>query len=736
MQNAHGHTWECRAPSHDPLTFDQEIEYQEHSIKEHGVPETHVAILSRAARRPALNEILECPFGDDFQPLEKADPSAVFSCEALQSHVAAHIKEIALLTLQKLPSDADDNAENVDSDQPLEDDGPGFAKLRASMYSILDDESLDLQNDDTEDMKDISDHVEEQISASVTILDLEDKDDAGMTKLHHAVQAGNMELIRSLIHRGANLGSKDNSGRTALHYASMKQSHGPDIMALILSAGGKAIMNQGDDNGQTALHYAAEMGFTDNVRILVDHGVDINTTDIHGFSPLLWAVVAEQKYTTEMLLAIGADTASTSAGEKSALAWAAGFGCSSIVQLLLSHAASTYITRNTQAVPLEEAAASGDLFTVKLLLTFGYDLNYQGHDGWSAIHWAAEEGYLNIVQWLLVHGANVNAVSSYGTSPLHCAANGGHTFIVDLLLKNGVDPLKSTCHGWTALHHAAYMGHSEVVKRLLEYDCTRSSASQQDNHGWSALHLAVHSRDLITIKILLDVIAEPSAMLDENGLTAIEWLDLEPNSHSYKATSNLAFAKSRCCRAMTGLQQAVSIGSVPLIRLLLKRYHINSTNSGRRTALYYAAKKRMLPIMDLLLEGGADPNILPTGRKTWREFISDEDVIVRLNRAGYKEKDTDPEIMRQIQISLRAQGRRSAPDRSATFVPDEPISPSPAPDSLFLSTTAVSKSPLPDHLAPNIPSGSLTPTGQTYDNKRKTKSDWSGVRGFWKRMLR
>ncbi|KAL4881087.1 hypothetical protein BJY04DRAFT_189882 [Aspergillus karnatakaensis] len=185
MQNAHGHTWECRAPSHDLITFDQEIQYREHAIKEHDVPETHAGTLSNAARRPIVEKVLECPFGDDFQPSGKAEPSAVFSSDTLQLHVAAHLKEIALITLQKIPSDADESVGSVDSDQPMEDDEPGYVKLRASMYSMLDDESLGFQNDNDEESANvILDHCEEDISASITILDLEDKDDLGMTKLH------------------------------------------------------------------------------------------------------------------------------------------------------------------------------------------------------------------------------------------------------------------------------------------------------------------------------------------------------------------------------------------------------------------------------------------------------------------------------------------------------------------------------------------------------------------------
>lgn len=727
MQNAHGHVWECRAPSHGPITFDQEIQYQEHSINEHGVPESHAGTLSGAARRPVLDKVLECPFGDDFQPPARVEPSAVFSSEALQSHVAAHIKEIALLTLQKLPSDRDEDAENVDSDQPLEDDGPGFANLRGSMYSVLDDEALDFQDDGSEAIDSTRDHPEEDLNASVTILDLEDKDDSGMTKLHLAVQAGDPHMVRSLISEGANLRIRDNHGRTALHHACMADKYGNQIITLLLNAGGKAVVNIGDDSRQTALHYAAERDLHDNIILLVRNGADINITDDYGFSPLLWAVVAEQYHSIAgTLLDLGADANSTSADGKSALAWAAGLGRTWTAEKLVQRGARMSVTPNTQMIPLEEAAASNSVGIVRLLLEHGGDPNHRDRNGWSAIHWAAEEGHLEIVRFLLDKGADIDAVSSYGTSPLHCAANGGHVSIVSLLLEQRADPLKSTCHGWTALHHAAFMGHSEVVRLLLEDDRVRSSASQQDNHGWSILHLAVHSRDLSTIDTLIgsSVIAEPRALVDESGLTAEEWLDLGSTSHSYKANSNLAFGKSRCCRAVTDLREAVSIGNVPMIKLFIESgYAVDGTNSGRRTALYYAAKKRMLSIMDLLLDSGADPNILPTGRKTWEEFISDDAVLLRLNQAGYKRQDTDPEVERQIRLALRAPNTRQ-PDLDQIRLALRAQS-----QFVRVEETVVPAYPNSDKLT-----ASLAPYHQTNDNKRKSRTLRSRASGFWKRL--
>ncbi|EMR67995.1 putative ankyrin repeat domain-containing protein 52 protein [Eutypa lata UCREL1] len=745
MQNAHGHTWECRAPSHDPIIFDEEIQYQEHSIKEHGVPEMHAGILSNAARRPNIEKVLECPFGDDFQHPDKAEPSTVFASEALQLHVAAHIKEVALLALQKLPNDGVEDADDVASDQPPDDDMPGHAGLRGSMYSILDDEALDLQDDEAPDFQDdaeavnpIFDYREEDISPSVERLDLEDKDDSGMTKLHHAVYAGNLNLAESLLSGGASLNSRDNCGRTVLHYASLSQYHDHNMMSLLLNAGSKAFMNLGDDNGQTALHYTAERGFTEDIRILVEHGVDINTTDNYGFSPCLWSVVSAQFEAVDLLLAKGADVNLLSAEGKTALEWAANLGWTSMVIVLVHYGVGISRHRNVQVGILEEAAALGDLNAARLLLASGGDPSQRDRDGWSAIHWAAEEGHPEIVDLLLKAGTSVDAVSSYGTAPLHCAANGGHVSIVSLLLLAGADPLKSTCHGWTALHHAAFMGHSRVVQRLLEDDRARSGASQQDNHGWSLLHLAVHSRDLATVQVLLDdpAIPEPQALIDESGHTAEEWLDFRPASHSYRATSDLAFSKSRCCRVATGLRQAVIIGNIPMIKLLLRLGHnVNDTNSGRRTALYYSAKKSMLSIMDLLLDNGADANILPAGRKSWEEFISDRNVLLRLDRAGYKKRGDDPEVAQQIRIALRAQGVPSVQNRSVSFAPVEtflPISPqstSSIPGRSTSSVPALEVASSSDH------SASITPTLQTNNNKRKAKSARSGISGFWKRIL-
>ena len=734
MQNAHGYAWECRAPSHGAILFEQEIEFQDHSRKDHSVPEAHVGNLSGAARRPVVKKIQECPFRDDFDVEQNPESNTIFSNEALHLHIAAHMKEIALLALQKLPSDEDE--EDVASDAPVDENGP--ARRRESMYSVLDDEALDFN---TEAVDGVPNVAGDTISFSVNKLDFEDRDADGLALLHRAVQGNDLTLVKLLIHQGENLRIKDSHGRIALHYASLNPEKGVDMMKLLLSSEHAEIMSFIDDHGQTPLHYAAKKDFIDGIQLLVENGAFIDLPDHHEYSPYLWAVISGQYRATEMLLSLGVDVNSASTQRKSALNWAASMGRSEIAGLLVANGADLMLmTRSTQSVPLEEAAASGDLATVQLLLQSGADVNYRDHDGWSAIHRAAEEGHYDVVSLLLKHGANVNGISSYGTSPLHCAANGGHNEIVNELLRYGANPLIVTAHGWTALHHAAFMGHSHIVQTLLDSD-ERVSGSFQDTHGWTALHLAVHMRHLATVKVLLDnpTISDSRLQSDGRGLTAEEWLDLGMNSHYYKIISKVSFGNSRCCRAVTRLRQAAHEGNTVITELLLEQGDsVYDTNSGRRTALYHAAKQNHHEILNTLLRNGADPNFLPAGVKTWEEVISDDTTLQRLRQAGYTATGPDPETELKIRSTLRARGQSFIQDESSIL----------ASESYSMRTSSVQD---PEVYTPSAMQGSeaydedtessraLQMTGLGLEGSepvRKIKSARSPLASFWKRFRR
>jgi len=89
---------------------------------------------------------------------------------------------------------------------------------------------------------------------------------------------GDLEVVRLLIDRRANVWADDSKGKTALHIAS-QQGH-EYIVRLLLDRG--ADVSAIDREGKTALHIASQQGYEDIVRLLLDWGADVSAIDREG----------------------------------------------------------------------------------------------------------------------------------------------------------------------------------------------------------------------------------------------------------------------------------------------------------------------------------------------------------------------------------------------------------------------------------------------------------------------
>ncbi|KAL8275295.1 hypothetical protein Esti_000744 [Eimeria stiedai] len=69
-----------------------------------------------------------------------------------------------------------------------------------------------------------------------------------------------------------------------------------------------SLVNVTGEGRMTALHFAADRGFVDIVRLLIDRGADVNHTDDSGETPLHVAIAADQDEIVAMLIDAGADT--------------------------------------------------------------------------------------------------------------------------------------------------------------------------------------------------------------------------------------------------------------------------------------------------------------------------------------------------------------------------------------------------------------------------------------------
>lgn len=132
----------------------------------------------------------------------------------------------------------------------------------------------------------------------------------------HAARRGELELLESLLHKGATTNFCDQYGLTSLHVASLKGYK--DAVMLLIEFG--ADLECEDAEGHTPLHLAVEGGSTETIEVLINRGANVNVKSKAGATPLYISKLMEYEDVTQLLLDKGAAAscvASTSSSSSS-----------------------------------------------------------------------------------------------------------------------------------------------------------------------------------------------------------------------------------------------------------------------------------------------------------------------------------------------------------------------------------------------------------------------------------
>lgn len=321
-------------------------------------------------------------------------------------------------------------------------------------------------------------------------------------------QSNVMLILRLLVEYGADIDAEDEHGATAVVRAQMQENF--DAVAFLLDKGAKSSYTVPQLGVSSMLHLAVDsLRVVDKtlvmVRFLLMHGVDVNFRDADGETPLCWALLPRQPWTSrlpeiiQLLLDNGACVDVQDLRGRTPLI---------LTTHVLETHRSNHIKAGNEPAQTTWSEAVHDVTSehiARMLCASGADVNTPDTYGWTALHHVADKGRADVAALLLEFNAQVNATTAWETTALYMAAQRGYIDVVKILIASGADPNLTSQWGSSPLASAAENGHTEVTKLLLPITTNLES---QDGDGDTALSNAAHSGHEATVKLLLNAGAE------------------------------------------------------------------------------------------------------------------------------------------------------------------------------------------------------------------------------------
>ncbi len=325
----------------------------------------------------------------------------------------------------------------------------------------------------------------------------------------------------ALVNRGVDTKAIFDGGQNALIIASL-MGH-TEIVQCLLKAKEKPEIDATDKHGLTALIWASNKGKIEAVRLLLGAGANINAADNRGLTVLIWASLKGHIDIVRLLLDDNKEGNTniriTDKKSRAAFIWAS--FRSYIVRLLLynkgSAKADINIADKKSRTALIWASGMGQIETVRLLLHKKANINSADEEGHTALIWASLKGHIEVVELLLNEGANIDIADKAGHTALIRACMSGHIKTVKLLLHKRADTNIADKEGRTALIWASFYGEVEIADLLLGEGTNIDFA---DIKGRTALMCASINGHTKTVRLLIDKGANPD-IVDNNGNTAL-----------------------------------------------------------------------------------------------------------------------------------------------------------------------------------------------------------------------
>ncbi|XP_034251058.1 ankyrin repeat domain-containing protein 17 isoform X2 [Thrips palmi] len=385
--------------------------------------------------------------------------------------------------------------------------------------------------------------------------------------LVEACSDGDVGTVKKLLTEGRSVHETTEEGESLL---SLACSAGYYELAQVLLAMNANVEDRGIKGDCTPLMEAASAGHVDIVKLLINHGADVNAQSSSGNTPLMYGCAGGYSEVVKVMLEAGANVEDHNENGHTPLMEAASAGKVAVAKVLLDHGAGI----NTHSNEFKESALTlacykGHLDMVRFLLEEGADQEHKTDEMHTALMEASMDGHVEVAKLLLDSGAQVNMPTDSFESPLTLAACGGHVDLAMLLIERGANIEEVNDEGYTPLMEAAREGHEEMVALLLSQGANINAQTEETQE--TALTLACCGGFLEVADFLL------------------------------KAGADLELGSS------TPLMEAAQEGHLELVKYLLdQNANVTAQTQTGDTALTYACENGHTDVADLLLQYGSD----------------------------------------------------------------------------------------------------------------------------------
>ncbi len=484
----------------------------------------------------------------------------------------------------------------------------------------------------------------------------------GETIMHVAAAGGNVQIGRLLAQANAPLDKVVPGLGSPLHVAAQK---GKTPFVQFLLGQNTQLANVLDTNGEIALHAAARHGQQDAAQALLSHS-NINAQNILGQTALQLSCAKKQIGMVRFLLGNGAHVTGADFRGWTPMHESANAGNQELVQLLMQAPGSDVnVLDRRGCMPLDVAAQQGKATLVRFLqgknarsncfayscarsrsvvllrraLQQGCDINAPGPLGERALHVSARTGDWRVGKCLLdAPGIEINAANHLGETALHTAIDAKKGTFCGHLLERGIDAGLRTKAGKDALADAP----EAILSTIVQTACASSS---QKNPLRTRVVLSHPRLVRYAVKNGYDVGKkqekgpQPLHVAAEAGLWGAASVLLKNGAHingrdpAGNTPLHIGAAKGHTafCRRLVEVGAKPDLpnrlGNAPLhgaaknghadivtffVGLGPRRVQVNRKNHHKNTALHVSTAAGHLPVVQVLMERGADWTISNT----------------------------------------------------------------------------------------------------------------------------